>query len=72
MNEGKEEGVRYGVAKLVKTDGALVAYVPFSENEDLDKNLADGTKFTFKHGMIIETLQEENTVKLTKILQEGK
>lgn len=53
---GIEPGtVRCGAAKIVDSspERKLIAFVPFREDEPRDKQLADGTKFVFAHGMVI-------------------
>jgi hypothetical protein len=52
---------KVGAAKIVEGSGAserLVAFVPFTEHEDLNKTLADGTPFTFQHGMVIRASRD--------------
>lgn len=69
--EGKEEGVRYGAAKVVGEGGELIAFVPFSDKEDRSGNLADGTSFEFKHAMVIRSEKEDGGFKIVEIIEEG-
>lgn len=55
-----------------RTEEKLVAFVPFTEHEDLDKCLADGTPFTFAHGMVIRAERDGETgFRLVAILKPG-
>ena len=72
-----QEGIegRCGVAKIVTAgpNGVreLLAYVPFQEGEDLDKELFDGTKYTFRHRMVLKAEQDDEGHRLVEILEEG-
>jgi hypothetical protein len=69
--EGKEEGVKYGAAKIVKENGELLAFVPFTDKEDRKGKLADGTEFEIRHSMVIEAKQVAGGFQLAKIMEEG-
>jgi len=86
--EPKETGLQYGVAKLVEVvedsvtdaDGKavfsqaqkLLAYVPFQSDEDLDRELIDGTKFRIQHRAVIRCeRQEDGSAHLVEILDRG-
>lgn len=66
---------RVGAAKIVEVaeDGShkLVAFVPFTEHEDRDKCLADGTAFTFQHRMVLEAQRREGGFSLVRVLEQG-
>ena len=75
-NSAPAEGVKYGAAKLVEQDESsgereLVAFVPFASTDCLESQLADGTKFTFRHGMVIGCVCGDGMVSLAKILEQG-
>jgi len=68
-------GGKVGASKIVERleDGSekLVAFVPFTEKEERDNNLADGTKFQFQHGMVLRAEREGKGLKLVEIIKEG-
>lgn len=67
-----ETGLKYGASKIVENDGGeLIAFVPFSSDEDLTRELADGTKFTFQHAMVLGADHDGEAWKITKVLQGG-
>jgi hypothetical protein len=66
---------KIGAAKVVENldNGSekLIAYIPFTEKDNLNKKLFDGTPFTVKHGMVILAKREGEICKLVRILEEG-
>lgn len=64
-----------GAAKIVTKDDAgvreLVAFIPFTEGEDLDKELADGTEFTIRHRMVLLAERDDQGFRLVKVLEKG-
>ena len=67
-------GKLYGAAKVVRPDGTLVAYVPFREDDDLTRHLADGSTVALWHGMVFEVAPggDDTTPRLGKLLESGK
>ena len=67
-------GKPYGAAKVVRPDGMLVAYVPFREDDDLTRHLADGSTVGLWHGMVFEVAPggDDTTPRLGKLLAPGK
>jgi hypothetical protein len=75
-DQGIEPGKKkHGAAKIVEEDNEgvrkLLAYVPFDEDEDQNKQLHDGTPFTFKHRMVIKAENRGDQHTLVAILEEG-
>lgn len=76
-SEGIEPGSKKcGAAKLVREDKSgvreLFAYLPFTEEDDRDKQLEDGTPFEIRHGTIIKVEgRDDKTMALTKIIEAG-
>ena len=68
---GKEEGRKYGASKLVEEGGKLIAFAPFTDVEDRDKQLADGTPFRMNHGTVVECLRDDGGWSLVKVLDPG-
>ncbi len=71
-----ETGLKYGASKIVTRDpksgvDTLVAFVPFSSEEDVAKTLADGTEFSFAHGMLLRAERDGEGMKLMEILERG-
>lgn len=66
---------RVGASKIVTRDEAgaehLLAMVPFTEHEDREKCLADGTPFTFKHGMVLLAERDGEGARLVAVLKPG-
>ena len=64
-----------GAAKIVEEDNdgvrTLLAFVPFTEDEDRSKQLEDGTPLTFQHGMVIKAENRGDQHALVKILEKG-
>jgi len=74
----KETGLKYGMAKFVTVDEksgieTLLAYCPFSSDDDVNKELKDGTPFTMKHGTVVQVddMSEEEGHFLVKVLKPG-
>jgi hypothetical protein len=69
----RETGLQYGAMKLVENtpERKLIAFVPFSSAEDLNKGLADGTPVVFKHRMIIGCERDGEGMKLVAVLEQG-
>ena len=71
----RETGLKYGCAKVVRRDGkgveTVVAYIPFSSEDDTHKKLATGEDYIIRHGTVILGEDEDNKVMLTKVLKEG-
>jgi hypothetical protein len=70
-----ETGLKYGAAKLVEVlssgEEKLVAFVPFSSEEDASSQLSDGTTFQFKHGAVIRCTREDSVVSLVEVTKVG-
>jgi len=68
---------KVGAAKIVEVDAAgvrkLVAFVPFTEQDERSKTLADGTPFTFQHGMVLRAEREPDgkSCRLVEVLEPG-
>ena len=74
--EGVEPGsTRVGASKLVTVDETgtrdLLAYVPFTEDEDRDKTLVDDTPFTLTHGTVIRCERDGDFINLVEVLEGG-
>jgi len=72
-----QEGIegRVGAAKVVmlKRDSfELVTYIPFTEEDDRNKTLADGTTFEIRHGTIILAEKDGKGMKLVKVMEPGR
>ncbi len=67
---------KWGAAKMVTEDKngvrSLIAWVPFCDADDLDKELSDGTPFRFHHGMVIGCVKhDDGTAEMVKVLEQG-
>ena len=70
----KETGLKYGAAKIVERDpksgvDTLVAYVPFSSEDEITKHLSDGTEFDFEHGLLLRAEKADQGMNLVEILK---
>ena len=73
----KETGLKYAAAKIITRDpksgvDTLVAFVPFSSEDEVEGSLADGTKFEWKHALKVRAEHDEgsNGMKLVEILRD--